>query len=338
LKPFLVFLLVILFFASLSTILLELALTRVFSIVLWYDYAFMAISVAFFGLGVGSLVIHIQKDSAKWKTKYERKEQLSSRIIYFAIAYAISVPVFVFLISTIPPSTSNIYLFYLVSSVPFFFAGSIMALVFYAMPQSISKLYFADLVGAASATLLLDPMMRGLGAEYVILLTAPMVAGSAIAGALALTRGAPSGIVITSRLKMLAGVVLAVTLLVPIAGNASAFDAFQVRPGNNKGLYYQLKDPERFEHLSTAWNSFSRIDVTRETKVNSTINNYDSEEDSRELAAIIIDADAGTPIFRWDGTESDLVWIRKYMDYLPYELEKVDSTLVIGGVVAKTSW
>lgn len=330
-KPFLVFLLVILFFVSLSTILLELALTRVFSIVLWYDYAFMAISVAFFGLGVGSLVIHIQKDSAKWKTKYERKEQLSSRIIYFAIAYAISVPVFVFLISTIPPSTSNIYLFYLVSSVPFFFAGSIMALVFYAMPQSISKLYFADLVGAASATLLLDPMMRGLGAEYVILLTAPMVAGSAIAGALALTRGAPSGIAITSRLKMLAGVVLAGTLLVPIAGNALAFDAFEVRPGNNKGLYYQLKDPERFEHLSTAWNSFSRIDVTRETKVNSTINNYDFEEDSRELAAIIIDADAGTPIFRWDGTESDLVWIRKYMDYLPYELEKVDSTLVIGG-------
>lgn len=330
LNPFLIFLLIVLFFASLSTILLELALTRVFSILLWYDYAFMAISVAFFGLGIGSLVIHIQKDSAKWKSRYERKEQLSSRIIYFAIAYAISVPAFVFLISAIPPSTSNIYLFYLVSSVPFFFAGSIMALVFYAMPQNISKLYFADLVGAASATLLLDPLMRGLGAEYVILLTAPMVAGSAIAGALAVSQGA-SEIAVTGRLKMLAGIVLAGTLLVPIVGSASDFDAFEVRPGNNKGLYYQLKDPERFEHLSTEWNSFSRIDVTRETKVNSTLNNYDSEEDSRELAAIIIDADAGTPIFRWDGTESDLVWIHKYMDYLPYEMEEVDNTLVIGG-------
>ncbi|MGI0048565.1 MAG: hypothetical protein ACREAW_03400, partial [Nitrososphaera sp.] len=111
-KPFLIFLLVVLFFASLSTILMELALTRVFSIVLWYDYAFMAISVAFFGLGIGSLVIHIQKDSAKWKSRYERKEQLSSRIIYFAIAYAISVPAFVFLVSAIPPSTSNVHLYY----------------------------------------------------------------------------------------------------------------------------------------------------------------------------------------------------------------------------------
>ncbi|HEY3094141.1 MAG TPA: hypothetical protein VGJ42_00090 [Nitrososphaera sp.] len=330
-KPFLIFLLIVLFFASLSTILFELALTRVFSIILWYDYAFMAISVAFFGLGIGSLIIYMQKDSAKWKSKYERKEQLSSRIIYFAIAYAISVPVFVFLISIIPPNTSNVHLFYLVSSIPFFFAGSIMALVFYAMPQSISKLYFADLVGAASATLLLDPLMRGLGAEYVILLTAPMVAGSTIAGALALTKDIPNRIEVTRRLKMLAGIVFAGTLLVPIVGNVSAFDTFEVRPGNNKGLYYQLTDPARFEHLSEEWNSFSRIDVTRETKVNSTLNNYDSIEDSKELAAIIIDADAGTPIFRWDGSQGDLLWLNKYMDYLPYEMIKVNSALVIGG-------
>jgi Spermine/spermidine synthase domain len=331
LKPFLIFLLIVLFFTSLSTILLELALTRVFSIVLWYDYAFMAISVAFFGLGIGSLVIHMQKDSPKWKSRYEKKEQLSPRIIWLAIAYAISVPVFVFLMSIIPPSTSNVHLFYLVSSGPFFFAGSIMALVFYAMPQNINKLYFADLLGAASATLLLDPLMRGLGAEYLILLTAPLVAASAMAGAMALTKGASSGIALTSSLKILAGIVLAGTLLVPIVGNASALHLFEVHPGNNKGLYYQLKDPARFEHLSEEWNSFSRIDVTRETKVNSTLNNYDSLEDSKELAAIIIDADAGTPIFQWNGLLSDLVWLHKYMDYLPYELKQMNSTLVIGG-------
>jgi hypothetical protein len=79
LKPFLIFLLIVLFFASLSTILLELALTRVSSIVLWYDYAFMAISVAFFGLGIGSLAIHIQKDSAKWKSRYERRSSCHPR-------------------------------------------------------------------------------------------------------------------------------------------------------------------------------------------------------------------------------------------------------------------
>jgi hypothetical protein len=158
-----------------------------------------------------------------------------------------------------------------------------------------------------------------------------MVAGSAIAGALALRKG-DLGIAVTSRLKAISGVVLIATLLLPLVGTVSAFDAFEVRPGNNKGLYYQLREPERFEHLSTDWNSFSRIDVTRETKeVKSLLNNYDSEEDAREMAAIIIDADAGTPIFRWDGTEGDLAWLHKYMDYLPYELANIDDTLVIGG-------
>ena len=61
-RSFFIFLLVLLFVLSLSIILFELALTRIFSIVLWYDYAFMAISIAFFGLGIGSFVIHIQKD------------------------------------------------------------------------------------------------------------------------------------------------------------------------------------------------------------------------------------------------------------------------------------
>ena len=56
-RSFFIFLLVLLFVLSLSIILFELALTRIFSIVLWYDYAFMAISIAFFGLGIGSFMV-----------------------------------------------------------------------------------------------------------------------------------------------------------------------------------------------------------------------------------------------------------------------------------------
>jgi spermidine synthase len=48
------------------------------------------------------------------------------------------------------------------------------------------------------------------------------------------------------------------------------------------------------------------------------------------LASIIIDADAATPIYRWDGSLSDVAWIQKYMDYLPYEMIDANNTLVIG--------
>ena len=35
-----------------------------------------------------------------------------------------------------------------------------MAMIYLTMPKEISKLYFADLAGAAAATLILDPLMR----------------------------------------------------------------------------------------------------------------------------------------------------------------------------------
>src|SRR5919201_7151246 len=181
-SSFFIFLLVVLFVLSLSIILFELALTRIFSIVLWYDYAFMAISIAFFGLGIGSFMIHIQKNkinTPKKKSTIEPQFGFSFRIVRYAIAYGISVPVFISLIGYIPSDTSYIYLFYLISSIPFFFAGACMALIFLAMSERISKLYFADLIGAASATIILDPVMQTLGAGSVLLLTSIAVVGAA---------------------------------------------------------------------------------------------------------------------------------------------------------------
>ena len=148
---------------SISVLLFELALTRIFSIILWYDYAFMAISVAFFGLGIGSLLIHILKNKIK-------REKLASKILQTTIIFAVSVPIFLLVIGQIiPPNIYFIYLFYLASSIPFFFAGISMSLIYFAMPREVSKLYFIDLVGAASATLMLDPLMQRLGAESVLL-------------------------------------------------------------------------------------------------------------------------------------------------------------------------
>src|ERR671911_2138282 len=182
-RSFFIFLLVILFVLSLSIILFELALTRIFSIVLWYDYAFMAISIAFFGLGIGSFVIHSQKDkynTLKKKSIIGPQLTFSSRIVQYALAYGISVPVFIFLIGYIPSDTSYIYLFYLISSIPFFFAGAGMALIFLAMSEKISKLYFVDLVGAALATIILDPIMQSLGAGSTLLLTSVVVVGASV--------------------------------------------------------------------------------------------------------------------------------------------------------------
>src|SRR5438034_5686932 len=44
---------------TLATLLLELALTRIFSVVFYYHFAFLAISTALFGLGVGGVLSYV---------------------------------------------------------------------------------------------------------------------------------------------------------------------------------------------------------------------------------------------------------------------------------------
>jgi predicted membrane-bound spermidine synthase len=312
---------------SMSVLLFELALTRIFSIVLWYDYAFMAISIAFFGLGIGSLLTHILKNKVK-------REQLPSKILQTTIIFAVSVPIFLVVIGyVIPPNIHFIYLFYLTSSIPFFFAGISMSLIFFAMPREVSKLYFIDLVGAAAATLMLDPLMQRLGAESVLLSAALLVIGPSLIAALVLSspsqkKNVSNTPVIENKIKLSGIFVLAASAIL-LATNTDA-NILAIKPGENKGLHYQLEKPSEFEHLSTQWNSFSRIDVTRQLHPQDSDDN-DNNGRSRALSAIAIDADADTPVFKWNGSSADLVWLKKFMDYLPFEISKdVNNTLVIG--------
>src|SRR4026208_1138841 len=44
---------------TLATLLMELALTRIFSVVFYYHFAFLAISIALFGLGAGGVFSYV---------------------------------------------------------------------------------------------------------------------------------------------------------------------------------------------------------------------------------------------------------------------------------------
>ena len=47
---------------SAATLLLELSITRIYSVFLYYHFAFLAISTALFGLGVGGLFSYVVED------------------------------------------------------------------------------------------------------------------------------------------------------------------------------------------------------------------------------------------------------------------------------------
>jgi predicted membrane-bound spermidine synthase len=339
-SPLLVFLMTILFMVSLSVLLLELTLTRLFSIILWYDYAFMVISIAFFGLGIGSLLVHILKGKLN-------EVNLPSRVLQSTMGFAISLPIVLLVMGQLIPSNpSFIYVFYLSSSIPFFFAGLSVAMIYLSMPKEITRLYFIDLIGAGAAALILDPIIQVLGAESVLLSISLLVLGPTLVAALFLVRNSEGyikkatdkengvSVPIENKLKIY-GIMVFGSAAILLVINID-FNVFAIEPGISKGLYYQLAKPQEYQHLSTQWNSFSRIDVTKQTHHNynneAAFQNTSSENTGRSkaLASIIIDADADTPVFRWNGSFSDISWVKQYMDYLPYELLKANSTLVIG--------
>ena len=47
------------FFVSLSTLLLEVSLARIFSVTMWYHFAFMIVSIALFGFGASGAFLTI---------------------------------------------------------------------------------------------------------------------------------------------------------------------------------------------------------------------------------------------------------------------------------------
>ena len=119
---------------SFSTLLLELALTRLFSVVLFYHFAFLAISVALLGLGAGGVFAYLWRN---WLARFETRRlaaTLSSgnaAAIVFTLLVVLHVPV------SLDLSRGNLFHLaekYLTSAVPSFSPASLSRLSSRARP------------------------------------------------------------------------------------------------------------------------------------------------------------------------------------------------------------
>src|SRR5258708_10963680 len=73
---------------TMATLLLELSLTRIFSAVFYYHFAFLAISIALFGLGVGGVLSYVV---AGWKVRVFTKLGWLSAINGMLVVLALAV-------------------------------------------------------------------------------------------------------------------------------------------------------------------------------------------------------------------------------------------------------
>ncbi|MEW6215571.1 MAG: hypothetical protein AB1478_10290, partial [Nitrospirota bacterium] len=151
------------FLCSFSTLAYEITLTRIFSISLWYHFAFMIISIAMLGIGASGTVLSL----------YPKIRNLNNIGIY-SLLLGIGISLSYLLSNQIPfdpvrlswARTQLLYigLYYITLSIPFFFTGLIIATAFSCISEKSGLVYGADLLGAG---------MGSAGILYLMTITGP---------------------------------------------------------------------------------------------------------------------------------------------------------------------
>jgi len=129
-----------LFLISATVICFEIISTRISSVIFVNNYAFIILSLAILGLGMGGVFSYYRFSSSQIS-------QVVRTIAQFIFITGIFL--LVFIISVVGFSITNPFIYFLLLFLPFFFAGVVYALIFKIFADVSFKLYASDLIGAA---------------------------------------------------------------------------------------------------------------------------------------------------------------------------------------------
>lgn len=226
-------------------------MTRVFAVLLRYQFAFLVISLALCGLGLGGLWAH------------KRRLDLSNTAAVFGLGTALSLGLI--LRGVFAHRPDQFWIAALLVLLPFGAGGAFLATIFARYSRWSGQLYGADLAGAALAALGAVALMQWIGALQACLFF----------GAL----GALSGVFVASRraFPLLLGAIL--LALVPYNARYQVWRVPPIPPqfqndplsktrssladrGVTQPLFTELGDPRSGSRIvDTRWNAFARTDV-----------------------------------------------------------------------------
>jgi hypothetical protein len=252
------------FLVSCSVLVLEISLTRIFSITLWYHFAFMVISIAMLGIGSAGTVLaicagHIHEPDKRQSGLHQHVKNRAdflcspSNIPLYSLITGISIILCYIASNHLPFDPARfswerlqlMYLFFycLILSIPFFFSGILIATVFTFHSERSMSVYSADLTGAGTGSLFVIVLLNMASPEYAIIAASSLC----LSGALFL-----GGRKVVSAALFFLFINLFVALYHP--------DFINLKMSQYKSLSVYLKYPGA-EHLKTCNSSYSRIDI-----------------------------------------------------------------------------
>ena len=302
----------VIFLCSSSSLAYEIALTRIFSISLWYHFAFMIISIAMLGIGASGTVLSL----------YPKLKNLSNIGFYsLLLGFGIS---FSYVLSNQIPfdpvrlSWSRIQLFYIsiyyiTLSIPFLLTGLIVATAFSSISERAGLFYGADLLGAGLGSIGVLYLMTSSGPDKsVFIISSVALSAAFIAGG--------------KRLKFIS--LILILLNISLLFFYPAFINLRMSP--YKGLQLALKYPGA-EHIKTYYSPFSRVDTFRSPAVRF----------APGLSLRYLEALPGQIGFSIDGGEinaitasgdlTSLTFLRYLPSSLPYEIRNPQTGRILKG-------
>jgi hypothetical protein len=282
-----------LFLVTLATVMFEVLLTRVFSLTMWYHFAFMAISMAMFGMTVGALIVFLHPGG---RTGDALLPAMGKCALLFAVSMAAAI--FAHISSYLPSPHADAWPMlrtFAIAAVPFVFSGIFVCLALTRFPARIGRLYAVDLAGAATGCLCVIASLHWLDGVGAVLCCAAL---AALAG-VPLLRGAGRRVAVAIAAS-LAGAAL--WSGIELARHDLA--AFPIR-------YVKWEKQHRIDY--ERWNSFSRIAVMSPTAADVPAWSLSSEFKGRTDVPyrwLQIDASAGTQIVGFDGDFAGLEFLR----------------------------
>lgn len=308
-----------LFMVALATLMYEILLTRIFSVTMLYHFAFVALSVAMFGMTVGALIVYL---CPRIFIPARLHQWLAVAALAFPVAMVLSFLTQLSVPFRLHPSIVAIYAIgftYAVIAVPFVVSGIVVCLSLTGFPSRVSRLYAADLAGAAVGCVLLIPVLDYSDGPTAVLWVSFLASFGAMAFAASARRRARR-----------AAIAVSVLLLIAAAGSTvlvwKHFPIFRI-------LY--IKGTFEARPLYEKWNSYSRVRVNGNQNASVEPQGWGL---SRSLPADLrvrqlqmdIDVVAGTVMTGYDGSAAAVGHLGYDVTNLAYHVRRGARALVIG--------
>lgn len=297
------------------TLIYEVVLTRLLSVVAWYYLAFVSVSMGMFGMTVGALVV-------QFRPAWFRQEDIPRRLRQGATAMALSLPLTLLNMLAVPLELSqsltpaySFLLFCIIVSAPFFFSGGVVCLALTRGVYPVARAYAADLLGAATGCFVALALLSATDAPSAMLITSGLVF---VAAALfAKSEGRAD----RRRQLLVAGLVALVAAL------ANGRTLHGIQPMWVKGTL-----DARNNILTEVWSPISCVRAYKPQQAPPAMWGPSpiAPQVLFEYVHITIDHDAGTGILRLPEDPSRLSYLRYDVTSLPAELRPGGEAAVIG--------